>query len=66
MLMLFVNSNFHHCLTDVHLSKLIMLVLTFGDTFKFFCVITANVFENQQRFFSQFFIHLHKKQENTV
>ena len=42
MPLLLVDTNFWHSLTDIHLSKLIMTVLTFADVSKFSSVDTAN------------------------
>ena len=42
VLLILVETNFKHRLTDLHLSKLIMTVLTFRDISKFASVNTAN------------------------
>ena len=44
MLLLLADTNFKHRLTDLHLSKLIMTVLTFRDISKFPSVNKAIVF----------------------
>ena len=43
VLLVLVDTNFQHRMTDLHLSKLITTVLTFRDVSKFASVKTANV-----------------------
>ena len=50
VLLVLVDTNFQHRLTDLRLSKLIMLVLTFRDTFKFASVNNPAIVS----FFAQF------------
>ena len=41
VLLVLVATNFYHCMTDLHVSKLITTVLTFRDVSKFASVNTA-------------------------
>ena len=50
MILLLVVTNAEHRLTDLHLSKLIMAVLTFRDVSKFAGVNTANAFSIYDQF----------------